>query len=90
MIHPEDKANHLWCAFQNRMGLSNKVVMQFDLGSLISATNEVNLDDLAAPFLVFEIEDVIKNMPSDKAPRPDRFNGVFIKKCRHIIKTDIF
>jgi len=68
LIHLEDKANHLWCGFQNRMGLSNKVVMQFDLGSLISATNEVNLDDLAAPFLVFEIEDVIKNMPSDKAP----------------------
>jgi hypothetical protein len=29
-------------------------------------------------------------MPADKAPGPDGFNGVFIKKCWPIIKEDIY
>jgi hypothetical protein len=29
-------------------------------------------------------------MPSDKAPGPDGFNGVFFKKCWNIIKEDIY
>lgn len=29
-------------------------------------------------------------MPSDKAPDPNGFNGLFYKKCWHIIKEDIY
>jgi hypothetical protein len=29
-------------------------------------------------------------MPVDKAPGPDGFNGLFFKKCWHIIKEDIY
>jgi hypothetical protein len=29
-------------------------------------------------------------MPCDKAPGPDGFNGMFIKKCWHIIRNDIY
>jgi hypothetical protein len=29
-------------------------------------------------------------MSCDKAPRPDGFNGQFLKKCWHIIKEDIY
>jgi hypothetical protein len=29
-------------------------------------------------------------MPTDKAPGPDGFNGMFFKKCWHIIKEDIY
>lgn len=31
---------------------------------------------------------VIKSIPSDHAPGPDGFNGLFIEKCWHIIKDD--
>ena len=29
-------------------------------------------------------------MPVDKAPGPDGFNGMFLKKCWHIIKEDVY
>ena len=29
-------------------------------------------------------------MANDKAPGPDGFNGMFLKKCWHIIKEDIY
>jgi hypothetical protein len=31
LINHEDKANHLWWSFKNRMGLSNNVSMEFNL-----------------------------------------------------------
>jgi hypothetical protein len=37
-----------------------------------------------------EIDDIIRKMPPDKAPRHDGFSGVFLKKCWHIIKDDIY
>jgi hypothetical protein len=39
----------------------------------------VALDDLAAPFTVKEIEKIVKDLPSDKAPGPDSFTGLFLK-----------
>jgi hypothetical protein len=89
LIHHDDKANLLWCSFKNRMGTSNNAVMSFDLDSLVSIPENVDLSELTSPFLVSEIENIIKQMPSDKAPGPDGFNGVFIKRCWPIIKTDI-
>jgi hypothetical protein len=53
--------------------------MLFDLSSLIPV--RINLDSLAAPMLKDEIDGVIKQMPSDKAPGPNGFNGLFLKKC---------
>jgi len=75
LIHHEDKANHLWCSFKNRMGLSNNVTMEFDLRSLVPVFAEADLDSLATPFLASEIESTIKLMPADKAPGPNGFNG---------------
>lgn len=89
LIHHEDKANHLWCSFKNRMGLSNNVSMAFDLSSLVPVFADAGLDNLDAPFVASEIENIIKIMPADKAPSPDGFNGVFIKKCWPIIKNDV-
>jgi hypothetical protein len=35
-----------------------------------------------------EIEAVVEEMPTDRAPGPDGFNGLFMKKCWAIIKGD--
>jgi len=68
LIHHEDKVNHLWCSFKNRMGFSNNVSMDFDLGSLVHINDDAQLDSLASPFSVAEIDNIIKIMPTDKAP----------------------
>jgi hypothetical protein len=36
----------------------------------------------------FGIEVTVKHLKTDKAPRLDDFNGIFLKKCWHIIKDD--
>ena len=75
----EGKANLLWCSFKNMMGVSSGISMLFDLNSLLTRREDLNL--LAEPFLQEEIDNIIKRMPNDKAPGPDGFNGKFMKKC---------
>jgi hypothetical protein len=48
------------------------------------------LQSIAEPFTKEDIDMIVKTMPGDKAPGPDGFNGLFIKKCWHIIKNDIY
>jgi hypothetical protein len=62
--------------------------MLFDLESLIHPIS--GLEELFVPFTTQEIDAVINNMPLDKAPGPDGFNGQFLKSCWHIIKEDIY
>jgi hypothetical protein len=69
------------------------------LGTASVRTNAINWDDLGyvlhdledldAPFTTQEIEAVIHDMPSEKAPGPDGFIGCFYKKCWPIIKEDL-
>ena len=47
-----------------------------------------DLDQLVLPFTSEEIEGIVKEMKTDKAPGPDGFNGLFLKKCWHIVKED--
>jgi hypothetical protein len=35
-----------------------------------------------------EVEAIIRELPPDKAPRPDGFNGLFIKKCWPLIQSN--
>lgn len=37
-----------------------------------------------------EMDQIIKQMPSDRALGPDGFNGMFLKKCWHIISEDYY
>ena len=48
-----------------------------------------DLSALEVPFTQEEIKVTIHSMPSDKAPGPDGFTGVFFKKCWEIIKEDV-
>ena len=34
------------------------------------------------------MEEVIKHLPSDRAPGPDGFTGLFLKRCWSILKDD--
>jgi hypothetical protein len=70
------------------MGMTSTPTMLFDLASLI--TQNGGLDVLTMPIAHEEIDLVIKHMPSDKTPGPDGFNGMFLKKCWHLIKNDFY
>ena len=75
----DGKAGLLWNSFKNRMGVSQTTTMHFDLQSLI--TPRTSLQPLVEPFEIEEINSIVKKMPTDKAPGPDGFNGLFLKKC---------
>lgn len=75
-------------AFKNQIGLSSAPQMNFDLARLVSVTFDLNC--LVEPILREEIDRVIKLIPIDKAPGPDGLNGLFIKKCWHLIKDDFY
>lgn len=62
--------------------------MIFDLSTLINPVSD--LEFLASPFDVNEIDKVVKHMPIDKAPGPDGFNGLFLKKSWQSIKGDFY
>ena len=82
----QQKASAFWSCFKMRMGVSIPTTQPFNLLEVLSATT--NLEGLVAPFSLEEIEDVVKHLKTDRAPGPDGFNGLFVKKCWHIIKKD--
>jgi hypothetical protein len=82
----DEMAGLLWTEYKERLGNFVPIQMQFDLACLI--TGVPGLEELTTPFLKEEIDLVIKEMPADRAPGPDGFNGMFLKKCWSIIKDD--
>lgn len=78
----------LFNTYKDRLGQSNPVDMKFDLPSIIKRID--GLDDLTVPFTREEIDQVVKEMPIDRAPGPDGFNGCFLKSCWHIIKEEFY
>lgn len=81
----DQKANMLWIAFKDRMGVNDFRGISYDLNSLLV---EHNLEDIASDFSQKEIDLVIKSLPNNHAPGPHGFNGLFIKKCWNIVKAD--
>jgi hypothetical protein len=69
----------LWSAFRSRLGVTSDSNMLLDLENLITVKD--NLDHLIAPITREEIDSIIKRWPIYKAPGPDGFNGMFMKKC---------
>lgn len=84
----EGKAAIIWNAFRNRMGVTEETVMQFQLEDLFSS--QVDLSSLIEPFTQEEINNIVRRMPPDKAPGPDGFNGLFLKKCWQTVKQDFY
>ena len=60
--------------------------MHFNLNHIIKRVE--GLDELMAPFTMDEIDLVVKEMPVDRAPGPDGFNGCFLKSCCFFIKHE--
>ena len=78
----------LYQSFLERLGHSNTTNMQFNLAEIIRRVE--GLEELSVPFTHEEIDGVVKEMPPDRAPGPDGFNGCFLKTCWQIIKHDFY
>jgi hypothetical protein len=48
------------------------------------------LEILEEPFTKEEIDSIIQQLPIDKSPGPDGFNGDFLKKCWPTLATDFY
>ena len=46
------------------------------------------MEELSLPFCDDEIKKFLHEMPPDRAPSPDGFNGMFVKHCCPIIEKD--
>ena len=83
----DHKAAIIWKSYKDRLGKAINPPMLFNLEEIIQPKD---LSQLEAPFSMDEIDQVIKDIHSDRAPGPDGFNGLFLKKCWNIIKQDIY
>jgi hypothetical protein len=73
------KANMIWEAFKERLGISEFNSIHFNLDSVLQTSSDLN--SLVEPFSTMEMDLVVRNLPSDKSPGPDGFNIDFVKKC---------
>lgn len=84
----EYKAKVLYESYKERLGTSHLSSMLFDLHSLLQPQENLHL--LEDPFSVEKIDSIIKDLPSNKSPRPDMFNTDFMRKCWSTIAPDFY
>ncbi len=84
----EEKAHIAWSTFSSRMGCSQFEFMPFQLQDFFHANQ--SLASLDQSFGISKLDKIIKNLPIDRAPGPDGFNGMFVKKCWPIICQDYY
>jgi hypothetical protein len=87
-ISHAEKEVVLFQAFKDRLGTSQQMSMVFNLSSLIQPIS--NLSELEMPFSHTEIDQIIKNFPTNKSPGPYGFNTDFVRKCWPVIASDFY
>lgn len=75
-------------SYKQRLGESDPPNMLFDLETIIKRVE--GLEELTVPFTREEIDQVVKDMPIDRAPGQDGFNDCFLKSCWRIVKEDFY
>jgi hypothetical protein len=83
----DDKQKVAQSHFNAAIGRANPRSISFNWDALNLPSP--NLDGLDDAFTENEVKEAIMDMPSDKAPGPDGFNGKFFKSCWEIIKGDV-
>lgn len=83
-----EKAAIIFNTFQQRMGVTSNPEMHFQLHELLVPCH--TLGNLSDNFTISKIDGVINKMPIDRSPGLDGFNGLFMKKCWHLIKQDFY
>jgi hypothetical protein len=53
---------------------------------MVQPNPDIDFNSLIEPFFRDEIDDIVKNMPTNKSPGLDGFNGAFLKKCWDTVK----
>jgi hypothetical protein len=84
----DEKAHFIWSSFKERLGISEFSGLNSELTSFITPAE--NIDWLQSEFLKEEIDKVVLNLPNNKSPGPDGFNGEFLKKCWPVIAQDFY
>ena len=69
----------LFSIFKARMGTKATTSNPVQIHQRLNPMED--LSALESPFSKEEIDKVIHNMPADKSPGPDGFNGILFKKC---------
>jgi exonuclease III len=87
-VEHHEKAGILWHTYRDRLGVSVQIDETFNFGQYLQPCPD--MDVLSAPLTNEEIDDIVAHMPTDKAPGPDGFTGLFIKICWPIIKYDFY
>lgn len=82
----EEKAQALFNTYFQRMDTAVLSENHLNLNGLLHIDTDLN--HLTSIPSEEEMNNIIKNMPLDRAPGPDGFNGLFLKKCWHIISAD--
>jgi hypothetical protein len=84
----EEKTQILWESFKEWLGQSEFSQMYFELETLLTPIDD--MDFLVHPFTHEEIDDVVRNLKTDKSPGPNGFNLDFMKMCWNVIKPELY